>query len=159
MFDRKAIEAFLIKVPDLRIPGRVALTLLYVVVWAVACGVFFYFVDGMGWYGPLISQAAMCLVVTAISVIHFALARAYRERYGAMAYRYFFYHWMIPYLVTWYACFFHPLFVGGPHLMPPWLAISLGVLFLILFVLTSLQIERAAFHAVTHGMDVYTIFP
>ena len=159
MFDREAIEAFLTKVPDLRIPWRVGLTLLYVAVWALVCGAFFYFVDGMGPYGPLISQAIMCVVVTAISAIHLALANAYRERYGALAYRYFFYHWMIPYLVTWYAGFFHPLFVGGPRLLPPWLAISLGVLFLILFLLTSLQIERTGFHTVTHGMDVYTIFP
>jgi protein-S-isoprenylcysteine O-methyltransferase Ste14 len=66
---------------------------------------------------------------------------------------------MIPYLVTWYAGFFHPLFVGGPRLLPPWLSIVLGVLFLAIFMLTSLQIERAGFHTVTHGMDVYTIFP
>jgi protein-S-isoprenylcysteine O-methyltransferase Ste14 len=101
----------------------------------------------------------MCLVVTAISFVHFALARTYREKYGPMAYRYFFYHLMIPYLVTWYACFFHPLFVAGPRLLPPWLAISLGGLFLVLFLLTDLQIERAGFHTVTHGMDLYTIFP
>ena len=63
------------------------------------------------------SQALMCLIVTAISAIHFVRARAYRKKYGAMAYRYFFYHLMIPYLVTWYACFFHPVFVSGPRLL------------------------------------------
>jgi protein-S-isoprenylcysteine O-methyltransferase Ste14 len=165
MFDRETIEIFLSKVPDLRIPWRAALTVLYTLVWAVACGAFFYLVDGLGTYGPLISQAIMCLVVTAISAIHFARASAYRIKYGAMAYRYFFYHLMIPYLVTWYACFFHPLFVsgslfvGGPRLLPPWLAILLGLTFLVLFFLTSLQIERAGFHSITHGMDLYTIFP
>ena len=159
MFDREAIEVFLDKVPDLRNPWRATLTLLYTIVLAVACGAFFYFVDRLGPYGPLISQAIMCLVVTAISIIHFVLASAYREKYGAMAYRHFFYHLMIPYLVTWYAGFFHPLFVGGPRLLPLWLAVVLGVLFLVLFVLTSLHIERAGFHTVTHGMDVYTIFP
>ena len=159
MFDRESIEVFLTKVPDLRSPWRVVLTLLYVLLWAAACGAFFYFVDRLTPYGPLISQTVMCLVVTAISIIHFLQARAYRERYGAMAYRYFFYHLMIPYLVTWYACFFHPLFVSGPRLLPPWLAIPLGILFLALTVLASLQIERAGFHTVTHGMDVYTVFP
>ena len=159
MFDREAIEVFLAKVPDLRNPWRVVLTLLYVLVWAAACGAFFYFVDRLASYGPLISQAVMCLVVTTISIIHFVQASAYREKHGAMAYLYFFYHLMIPYLVTWYACFFHPLFVSGPRLLPPWLAISLGILFLVLTALTSLHIERAGFHTVTHGMDVYTIFP
>ena len=159
MFDREAIEVFLTKVPDLRNPWRVVLTLLYVLLLAAACGAFFTFIDGLGTYGPLIGQVTMCLVVTAISAIHFARASVYRIKYGAMAYRYFFYHLMIPYLVTWYACFFHPLFVGGPRLLPPWLALLLAIAFLVLFVLTSLHIERAGFHAVTHGMDVYTIFP
>ena len=159
MFDRESIEVFLGKVPDLRNGWRAALTVLYILILAAACGAFFYFVDGLGPGGPLLSQAAMCLVVTAISSIHFALARTYREKYGAMAYRHFFYHLMIPYLVTWYACFFHPLFVTGPRLLPTWLAIFLGLLFLVLFFLTDLQIERAGFHTVTHGMDVYTIFP
>ncbi len=159
MFDRETIEIFLAKVPDLRNPWRAALTVLYALVLAVVCGAFFYFIDRLGTYGPLISQAAMCLVVTAISIIHFVLASAYREKYGAMAYRYFFYHLMIPYLVTWYACFFHPLFVSGSQLLPLWLAVFLGLAFLILFFLTSLQIERAGFHSITHGMDLYTIFP
>jgi protein-S-isoprenylcysteine O-methyltransferase Ste14 len=159
MFDREAIEVFLAKVPDLRNPWRVVLTLLYIFVWAALCGAFFHYVDRLAPYGPLISQAIMCLAVTAISIMHFVRASAYRKRYGAMAYRYFFYHLMIPYLVTWYACFFHSLFVGGPRLLPPWLAISMGVISLVLTALTSLHIERAGFHTVTHGMDVYTVFP
>ncbi len=159
MFDREAIEVFLAKVPDLRNPWRVILTVLYILAWVAACGAFFYYVDRLGSYAPLLSQAIMCLVVTTISALHFAWASVYRKKYGAMAYRYFFYHMMIPYLVTWYACFFHPLFVNGPRLLPPWLAISVGIPFLGLTVLTSLQIERAGFHTVTHGMDVYTIFP
>ena len=159
MFDRETVEIFVAKVPDLGNPWRAALTVLYALLWAAACGAFFYFVDRLAPYGPLISQAIICLVVTAISAIHFVRASAYRERYGAMAYRYFFYHLMIPYLVTWYACFFHPLFVSGPPLLPLWLAILLAILFLILTVLTTVQIERAGFHSVTHGMDLYTIFP
>jgi protein-S-isoprenylcysteine O-methyltransferase Ste14 len=66
---------------------------------------------------------------------------------------------MLPYLVAWYACFFHPLFIGGPALLPIWLAIALGVFFLLLVPITSVHIERAGFHMETHGLDVYTIFP
>ena len=54
----------------------------------------------------------IALLVTAISIVHFALAGTYREKYGTMAYRYLFYHLMIPYPVTWYARFFHPRFVA-----------------------------------------------
>ena len=101
----------------------------------------------------------MALVVAVIGYMHFKKAGIYREKYGVLAYRYFFYYFMIPYLVTWYACFFHPLFVGGTPLMPSWLATGLGILLLVLVVLTNVHIERAGFHNVTHGMDIYTVFP
>jgi protein-S-isoprenylcysteine O-methyltransferase Ste14 len=101
----------------------------------------------------------MALIVTAISYMHFKIVDGYREKHGPLAYRYYFYQLMIPYLVTWYACFFHPLFVSGAVLLPWWLAIGLGVVFLLLMMVTNLHIERAGFHMVTHGMDVYTVFP
>ena len=66
---------------------------------------------------------------------------------------------MIPYLVTWYACFFHPLFVNGTLLLPTWLAVGLGGIFLVVAVLASVHVERAGFHNLTHGMDIYTVFP
>jgi protein-S-isoprenylcysteine O-methyltransferase Ste14 len=159
MFDKESLEIFLSKVPDLRSPWRVALTILYVLAVAFLCGAFFYYVNGLAPYAPLISQFVMVVVVVAIGYVHFKAAGAYRERFGALAYRHYFYHLMIPYLVTWYACFFHPLFVGSPQLLPWWLAILFGVVFLVLFALTSVHIERAGFQMVTHGMDVYTVFP
>ncbi len=159
MFDRESLEIFLSKVPDLRSPWRVLLTVVYALGVAFLCGVFFAFLNRLAPYAPLISQFVMAMIVVAIGYIHFKTASAYRERYGALAYRYYFYHLMIPYLVTWYACFFHPMFVRGPQLLPWWLALLLGMVFLVLFALASLHIERAGFQMVTHGMDVYTIFP
>lgn len=159
MFDRESLAVFLDKVPDLRSPWRLVLTTFYLLALALLCAAFFHCVNGLAPYAPLISQFVMAMVVVASGYIHFKAAGPYRERYGALAYRYYFYHLMIPYLVTWYACFFHPLFVGGPRLLPWWLAILLGVLFLALFALPSVHIERAGFHMVTHGMDVYTVFP
>ncbi|MGD8458410.1 MAG: methyltransferase, partial [Anaerolineales bacterium] len=106
-----------------------------------------------------LSQFLMALVTTVISYLHFKMVEGYREKYGALAYRYYFYHLMIPYLVAWYACFFHPLFVSGTMLLPSWLAIGLGIIFLLVMMLANLHIERAGFHMVTHGMDVYTVFP
>jgi protein-S-isoprenylcysteine O-methyltransferase Ste14 len=159
MIDKEAVSIFLDKVPDLRNPWRVFLTVIYLVLLGLLCGAFFFYIDRLAPYAPLTSQTIMALIVTAISYIHFKKASAYREKYGPLAYSYFFYHLMIPYLVTWYACFFHPLFVKGPQLLPAWLAIGLGILFLALFILTSLHIERAGFIMITHGMDIYTIFP
>jgi hypothetical protein len=159
MFDKESLQIFLSKVPDLRNPWRVVLTVLYVLVVAFLCGTFFYYVNGLAPYAPLISQFVMAIVVVAIGYVHFKAAGAYRERYEAQAYRHYFYHLMIPYLVTWYACFFHPLFAGGPQFLPWWVAILIGLIFFVLFALTSVHIERAGFHMVTHGMDVYTVFP
>jgi protein-S-isoprenylcysteine O-methyltransferase Ste14 len=159
MFDKEAFEVFLGKVPDLRTPWRAALTVLYVAALGVVCGLFFFAVDGLGRYAPLLSQGIMALVVVALSLLHFRQAAAYRQRYGALAYRAFFYHYMLPLLVTWYACFFHPLFVNGPALLPRWLAVPLGVVCLLLLLLINLRMEQAGFHDVTHGMDVYTVFP
>jgi protein-S-isoprenylcysteine O-methyltransferase Ste14 len=159
MFDKESIKVLVAKVPDLERPWRVFLTIAYILFLSLLCILFFLYVDRLAWYAPLVSQAIMALIVAAISYVHFEKVGDYRERYDALAYRYYFYHLMIPYLVTWYACFFHPLFVSGAPLLPAWLAIGLGILFLVLFVLASLHIERAGFHVVTYGMDVYTLFP
>lgn len=159
MFDQQSFEIFVDKVPDLKNPRGVLLTVLYVLGLSALCAGFFYYVDGLAWYAPILSQAVMAMVVTAISYVHFKVVDHYRARYGPLAYRYYFHHLMIPYLVTWYACFFHPLFVSGTALLPQWLAIGLGGLFLLLMMLTNLHIERAGFHMITHGMDVYTVFP
>ncbi len=159
MFDKQTLEVFTDKVPDLKRLGKVLLTVLYTLSLSALCAAFFFYVDRLTWYAPILSQCTMALIVTAISYIHFKVVDTYRETYGPLAYRYYFYHLMIPYLVTWYACFFHPLFVGGAALLPGWLAIGLGLVFLLLMMVTNLHIERAGFHVVTHGMDVYTVFP
>jgi len=159
MVDRKPLDVFVSKVPDLRNRWKAFLTVVYILILALLCAVFFFFFDRLFPYAPIISQLVMAIVVAAISYIHFKKASQYREKYGSLAYRYFFYHLMIPYLVTWYACFFHPLSVNGPPLLHSWLATSLGIVFLVLFFLTSLHIERSGFHNTTHGMDIYTVFP
>ena len=159
MFDKESLDLFIAKVPDFRKPGMIVLTVLYALFLSALCGLFFFYVDRLAWYAPLVSQLAMALVVAVISYVHLKVAARYRQKHGPLAYRCFFYQWMIPYLVTWYACFFHPLFISGPALLPTWLAILLGILFLLLFFVTDRRIERAGFQMITHGMDVYTIFP
>lgn len=166
MFNSEAGAYLLSKVPDLKRPAGIVLTVLYVVALSLVCVVFFYTVDRLAPAAALVSQTIMALIVIVISGLHFTLVGRYRERYGALAYRHYFYHLMLPYLVTWYAVFFHPLFVGdavlfvgAPALLPSGMALVLGVLFVALMILTSLQIERAGFHMETHGIDLFTVFP
>lgn len=135
------------------------LTVLYALGLAALAALFFAFFDGLGRYAPLASQLIMALLTSLIAYLHFKLAGWYRERYGPLAYQAYFYHLMLPYLVAWYACFFHPLFIGGPALLPTWLALVLGVFLLLLCPIVALHIERAGFHMETHGLDLYTIFP
>jgi protein-S-isoprenylcysteine O-methyltransferase Ste14 len=159
MFNKEAMQVLLEKVPDLKIPWKVLLTVLYTTFLAFLCVLFFHYVDRLGGFAPLISQGIVALLTVLISWLHFKLAGWYRVRYGPLAYRTYFYHLMLPYLVAWYACFFHPLFISGPALLPAWLAIVLGVLLLLLVPITSVHIERAGFHMETHGLDIYTVFP
>ena len=101
----------------------------------------------------------MAIIVSVISYIHLKKANNFREKYDSLAYQHFFYRLMIPYLVTWYACFFHPLFISGLPLLPFWISIVICVIFIIMFAITEIHIERAGFMTITHGMDIYTIFP
>lgn len=159
MFNREALGILLDKVPDLMSPWGILLTMLYTAGLALLSVLFFTLVNRLGPYAPLVSQLVMALITALISYLHFRLIDWYRARYDSLAYRYYFYHLMLPYLVAWYACVFHPLFIGGPALLPSWLATVLGVLFVLLVPITSVHIERAGFHMETHGLDLYTLFP
>ncbi len=159
MFNRDAFRILLDKVPDLMSPWGILLTMLYTAFLTLSCILFFAVVDRLGLYAPLVSQLLLAVVTVLISYLHFRLVDWYRGRYGTLAYRYYFYHLMLPYLVAWYACFFHPLFVDGPALLPTWLATTLGALLLLLVPILAVHIERAGFHMETHGLDIYTVFP
>jgi protein-S-isoprenylcysteine O-methyltransferase Ste14 len=159
MFNKNDLAIFLNKVPALRSPWKVLLTFLYVIFLGAICVLFFSFVNRLGAYAPLISQFVMALVTVLLEVIHIMTARAYRTKYGPLAYQVHFYHLMLPILVSWYACCFHPAFIGGQSLLPPWLAVGLGILLLIPVPLATIQIEKAGFHTMTHGLDIYSIFP
>ena len=94
MFDRKLIEIFLSKVPDLRNPWKALITVVYVLILGILCGAFFYYIDRLAPYAAILSQLVIALVVTIISYVHFKKAGEYREKFGSLAYRYFFYHLM-----------------------------------------------------------------
>ena len=159
MFNKEAMRVLIEKVPALKNPWNVLLTVLYFAMLAALCVLFYTFAGRLGRIMPLIAQLIMALLTALIAYLHFRRVGWYRERYGPLAYQPYFYHLMLPYLVAWYACFFYPLFVDGPTLLPTWLAIVLGVFFLLLCPIIALHIERAGFHMETHGLDLYTVFP
>lgn len=159
MFDKESLNVFVEKVPDFRSPWKVLLIVGYTLLLSGLSAAFFFHIDRLVWYAPIISQLVMAIIVTIISYLHFEKVTFYREHYGPLAYRYYFYHFMVPYVVTWAACFLHPLFVSGPPLLPWWVAAALGMILLLLCVLTIIHIERAGFAIATYGMEIYTVFP
>jgi protein-S-isoprenylcysteine O-methyltransferase Ste14 len=159
MLSKKELAVFLEKVPALRKPGVALLTVLYVLVLIAACILFFHLFHRIGGYAPLLGQLLMAAVTVFLDYLHLRSAGAYRRKYGSLAYQAHFYHLMLPILIAWYACCFHPLFIGGPPLLPAWLAVGLGILALIPVPLSALHIEASGFHMMTHGMDIFTVFP
>ena len=159
MSEKKGVELLKEKVPDLKTSKGKILSAAYIFGTFGVCLLFFVWLDNLLLYGPLISQLLMALIGTAFSIGHFRTPARYRKKHGALAYRYHFYHYVIPILVTWYAFCFHPLFVSGPELLPLWIAIFIGILLLLLAILTEVQIEKSGFDVTTHGMDIFTVFP
>lgn len=156
---RDEFNTFLEKVPALETWWKALLTILYILSLIGVVIVYFYFLNQIAYFMPIVTQAVMSIIVVLIGYVHTKRAEDYRDKYGGLAYQKYFYHYIIPLLVTWYAIFFHPLFITGENLLPIWLALILGVLFFIMFVLVSIHIEKAGFSVITHGMDLYSIFP
>lgn len=159
MSDKKGFDYLKEKVPDLKTSRGKILSGVYILGMFGGSLLFFLWIGSLVWYGPLIGQLSIALIGTTFSVVHFRVAARYLEKYGVLAYRYYFYHYIIPILATWYACCFHPLFIGGPQLLPWWVAIIIGILLLVFGGLTEIQIEKSGFDVTTHGMDIFTIFP
>ncbi len=157
--DTKDMKLFIEKIPLLKKPLYVLLTILYLLSLTSLTVLFFYFADRIEWWGPILSQGIMCIIVSILGHLHFRFASFYRKKYKDLAYQRFFFVFILPYLVTWYGCFFHPAFITGDKILPIWAQVILVVVCLLLMISTSIQIEKAGFSMVTHGMDVFTVFP
>ncbi|MFO7797107.1 MAG: methyltransferase family protein [Promethearchaeati archaeon] len=161
---KEEFKIFLEKVPALRSKGKAFLTIIYSLGLIGLSIIYFYFLDRIAWYMPIITQIFMAIIVSMIGYVHIKRANYYRNKYGDLAYQKYFYRYIIPLLITWYAIFFHPLFISGPPIFPIWVfpfwtPLLIGIILFIVFILVNLHIERAGFKMVTHGMDIYTIFP
>jgi len=161
---KEEFKIFLEKVPALRSGFKAFLTLMYLISLIIIMIIYFSVLDPITWFMPILTQAVMAIIVSMIGYVHIKRANYYRNKYGDLAYQKYFYRYIIPLLVFWYAIFFHPLFISGSPIFPIWIfpywtSIAIGMILFILFILVSLHIERAGFKMITHGMDIYSIFP
>lgn len=156
---REEFKIFLEKVPALQSRIKAFLSIIYLISLILIMVIYFFILDPIAWFLPILTQTFIAIIVSMIGYVHIKRATYYRNKYGDLAYQKFFYRYMIPYLVAWYALFFHPLFIFGPKLIPFWINIPIGIILFIMFILINLHIEKAGFRMTTHGMDLYTIFP
>ncbi len=156
---KEEYQIFLNKVPALRSIGKVILTIIYILSLIALSILYFYYLNPIMWFMPITTQSLMAIIVIIIAYLHFKKTENYRKNYGDLAYQVYFYHFIIPLLISWYALFFHPLFISGKPLLPFLISICIAIFFFIIFILVSIHIERAGFKMVTHGMDLYTVFP
>ena len=156
---KEQYQIFLKKVPALRSFGKLVLTIIYIFSLIIISILYFFYLNPIAWFMPIATQSLMAVIVVIIAYLHLQNAEHYRKKYGELAYQVFFYHYIIPLLVSWYDLFFHPLFISGNRLLPYLISIIIAIVFFIIFILVNIHIERAGFNMITHGMDLYTVFP
>jgi len=147
------------KVPAFGSPWKAVMIFTGWFLLFLACLAFFWWFDGLVWYGALISQTIIALACSWLGYAHMRNAQRYRAKYGSLAYRRFFFHFIVPIFATWYACIFHPLLVGGTALLPLWLALVIAAALFSVRPLTAWHIHRAGFDEVGHGLGIYTVYP
>jgi hypothetical protein len=156
---RKEVDIFLEKVPALRNTWKMILTLIYIVGLIGLVIIYHSLFNPIIWFMPILIQLIISVFVIILGYLHLKKAKNYKEKYGEHAYQPYFYRYIIPLLVFWYDLFFHPLFISGQAILPFMISICLAIFFIIMFILVSIHIERAGFKVMTHGMDIYSIFP
>ena len=147
------------KVPEFGTPWKCVVIFIFWFFLFFLCMLFFLWFDSLVWYGPLISQLIIASICSVFSYGHMKNAKKYREKYGQLAYRYFFFHFIMPIFITYYSCVFHPLLVGGDLILPYWLAIIIGAFLFLFRPLTAIHIKHSGFDNVGHGLGIYTVFP
>jgi len=147
------------KVPEFKNPLKMGFIITLSILVFITILIFFWWFDNLGWYGAIISQ----LILVLITIIYFygfaTNAKTYREKYGVLAYRYFFFHYVIPVLITGNACIFHTLLIDGPFLLPFWVALIIGIFFILMRFLLEWHLHKAGFDEIGHGLGIYMVFP
>ena len=155
---RQAYDLLRSRVPDFRNPWKGLFVLgVSLAAFGVCMGLFLLF-DSLFPYGALVSQASVALAGAALAYRYYRRPERYQGEDERESYRLILYRHVIPILVTWYVCCFHPLLIAGPRLLPRWLALILGALLLAIVPLTRLHLNRASPSAAGGGMDLFGSF-
>ena len=124
-------------VPELRQPGLVALVGALIVLGTVAALVVGSRAPRRAPYAAVLVQGALGLWAAGWFAGFWRQRAAYRQRYGADAYRFLFFRFLLPGLVGGLAVLWLPLFVGGTPLLPP--AVAYGAAAYLLLSATLLE--------------------
>ncbi|MFX1284786.1 MAG: methyltransferase family protein [Promethearchaeota archaeon] len=147
------------KVPEFRNPLKMGFIISLSILVFITILILFLWFDSFGWYGAIISQ----LILVLISIVYFycfaTKATTYREKYGVLAYRNFFFHYVIPVLITGNACIFHAFLLTGPIFLPFWVALVIGIFFILMRFLLEWHLRKAGFDEIGHGLGIYMVFP
>ncbi len=147
------------KIPAFKSPSKAAgIVTLYVLLFA-GIMVFFWWFDSLLWYGPFLSQIIVVLISCLFVPWYFKKPGIYRSKYGDRAFGPFFFQIVLPMLIIANAGIFHVLLVDGPPLMPLWIAIILGIFFLVIRFLFESHIHHSGFDEVGHGQGIFSMFP
>ncbi|MEA2054122.1 MAG: isoprenylcysteine carboxylmethyltransferase family protein [Candidatus Thermoplasmatota archaeon] len=159
MTQKKGYELLKEKIPEFRSPWKSTAIFAVGFLLFLVCTVFFIWFDGLVWYEALLSQLIIALVCSAFAYGRMKNAKRYREKYGELAYRYYFFHFFMPMSATFLACMFHPLLVGGLALLPLWLAIMIGAFLVSIRLLVGLHMRLSGFDVGGCNLEIYTVFP
>ena len=145
-------------VPEMRRPGSAAL------VWSgigLACVLALALGGAVSRalpLGPLLVQGTFGVWAAAWMRGFWSRRAAYRERYGALAYRELFFRFLVPAVVGAVSALCFPALVGGERLAPPLLAHGLAAYLFVSMLLLELR-GRAVFWDFTLRAFVYSVFP
>ncbi len=147
------------KVPEFRSRLKTMIIITFGLLIFLGIMIFFWWFDGLLWYGIFISQSIIALIASVFIYRFTTMGDKYKKKYGELAYRYFFFHIVILMLITGNAGIFHVLIVEGPALLPLWLAIVFGILFIFMRFLFEWHLRNSGFNEIGHGLGIYMLFP
>ena len=122
---------------------------------------FFWWLDRLFLYGPLLSQFVLAIILCAIC--YFAMRhliyniRTKCKKINVLP------NWVMPLMFIFifapeYTLLVHPLLVSGNALLPFWIAVPLGLLIIVFALLMSGLTMRAGF-SLAHSLSIYLFFP
>lgn len=147
------------KVPEFRSPLKTLIIIIIGFLIFLSIMIFFWWFDGLFWYGMFISQSIFTLIASFFIYNFITMTDKYKKKYGELAYRYFFFHIVILMLITGNAGIFHVLLIEGPVLFPLWLAILFGIFFIFMRFLFEWHLRNSGFNEIGHGLGIYMLFP